>query len=190
MASGITAQFSRCNEDQETPGRRPAPTEADGGHPSPTTAHRDMHELLRDGRTGMLVCGTTIAAVSVGFALEGQQIRSALQAGPASGVCVVLLIALTVSMVRTIILMIAAGWPLVDELGELRRRTGAPVDPTAPWTSSGGSAGPFPESGWEHVRAVLAAAHLRSIRIHQALTWAGITVGCFFAWTVAVLVIA
>lgn len=190
MASGITAQFGLCNEDRETAGGRSSPTEAAGGRSSPTAAYRDMQELLRDGRTGTLVCGTTIAAVTVGFALEEPQIRSALHAGAASAVCVVLLIALAVSMVRTVILMIAAGWPLVDELGELRRRTGAPVDPTAPWTSSGGSAGPFPVSGWEHVRVVLAAAHFRSVRIHQALIWASITVACFFVWTVAVLVIS
>ena len=52
------------------------------------------------------------------------------------------------------------------------------------------SADPFPVSGWEHVRAVLAAAHFRGVRIHQALTWASITVACFFVWTVAVLAIA
>jgi hypothetical protein len=148
-----------------------------------------MQELLRDGRTGMLVCGTIIAAVTLGLALEEPLLRKALHAGAASAVCGVLLIALTVSMVRTATLMIAAGWPLVDELGELRRRTGAPVDPNAPWTSAGLSAGPFPVSGWEHLRAVLAAAHFRSVRVHQAMTWASIAVACFFAWTMAVLLI-
>ena len=189
MAFGTVAQFGLCDEDG-TAGGRPSPTEDAGERPSPTAAYRDMRELLRDGRTGMLVCGTTIAAVTVGFALEGPQTRSALHAGAASVACVVLLIALAISMIRTVSLMISAGAPLVDELGELRRRTGAPVDPTAPWTSAGGSAGPFPVSGWEHVRAVLAAAHFRSVRIHQALTWASITVACFFVWTVAVLAIA
>jgi len=189
MAIGSAAQFGLCNEDRDFAGGRSAPPEDDGGRSSPIAAHRDMQELLRDGRTGMLVCGTTMAAVTVGFALEEPLTRSALHAGAASAVCAVMLIVLAVSMIRTAILMIAAGWPLVDELGELRRRTGAPVDPTAPWTSSGGSAGPFPMSGWEHMRAVLAAAHFRSVRIHQALTWASITVACFFAWTVAVLVI-
>ena len=189
MAIGTTAKFGLWNEDPDTTGMRSLPPDGDDGRSSPATAHRDMQELLRDGRTGMLVCGTTMAAVTVGFALEEPLTRSALHAGAASAVCVVLLIGLAVSMIRTVILMIAAGSPLVDELGELRRRTGAPVDPSAPWTSSGGSAGPFPMSGWEHTRAVLAAAHYRSVRMHQALTWASITVACFFAWTVAALAI-
>lgn len=189
MAIGTAATFGLWNEDRESTGMGPATPEGDDRRSSPTAAHRDMQELLRDGRTGMLICGTTIAAVTVGFALEEPLTRSALHEGAASAVCAVLLIALAVSMIRTVILMIAAGSPLVDELGELRRRTGAPVDPAAPWTSAGGSAGPFPMSGWEHARAVLAAAHFRSVRIHQGLTWASITVACFFAWTVAAMVI-
>lgn len=187
MAFGTTAEFGVYHEDQKTPGGRTPPPES--GHRAPAAASRDMRELLRDGRTGILVCGTTLAAVTLGFALEEREARSALHVGAVSAVCVVLLIALAVSMIRTAVLMIAAGSPLVDELGELRRRTGAPVDPSAPWTSSSGSAGPFPASGWDHVRAVLAAAHFRSVRLHQALMWAGITVACFFAWTIAVLVI-
>lgn len=179
MAFGMAPELTMCNSDGGGPGPRSSPASAD----------RDMRELLRDGRTGMLVSGTTIAAVTLGLALEEPLLPRALHAGAASAVCGVLLIALTVSMARTAMLMIAAGWPLVDELGELRRRTGAPVDPSAPWTSAGLSAGPFPVSGWEHLRAVLAAAHLRSVRVHQAMTWASIAVACFFAWTVAVLVI-
>lgn len=178
MALGMAPELSLFSSDRET-----------AGPSTPGGANRDMRELLRDGRTGMLVCGATIAAVTLGFAVEGPLLRNALHAGAASVVCVVPLLALAVSMVRTAILMLAAAGPLVDELGELRRRTGAPVDPTAPWTSAGGSAGPFPVSGWEHLRVVLAAAHFRSVRIHQAMTWAIISVACFFAWTVAVLVI-
>ncbi|MBO0817133.1 MAG: hypothetical protein J2P30_18560 [Actinobacteria bacterium] len=188
MAVGLATKFALCNEEWEAPGGRPGPPGGPGGPSSPREAHREMRELLRDGRMGMLVCGIVIAGVTAGFALEEPLLETAMRTAPASVVCVVLLIALAVSMARTASLVIVAGVPLVDEMGELRRRTGSPVDPTAPWTQSGGSAGPFPGSGWDHVRAVLAAAHVRSVRIHQAVTWAMVTVGCFFAWTVAVLV--
>ena len=180
MTLGTAPELWLCSTEEDRASERSV---------SRSEALADMGELLHDGRAGMLVCGVTIAAVTLGFALEEPQLARALHAG-AAVVCVVLLIALAASVVRTATLMIAAGSPLVDELGELRRRTGAPVDLSAPWIAAGGSAGPFPASGWEHVRVVLAAAHVRSVRIHRALIWASISAGCFFVWTLAVLALA
>ena len=151
---------------------------------------RDLAELLRDARPGMLVSGVTVAAVTVGVAIEAVAVPVNLHAGVGTVVCLGLLAVLALSVIRTAVLMIVAGRPLMDQLGELRRLTGAPVDPTVPWTPVGRLTATPRAVLQDRARAVLAAAHFRNVRIQLALTWATIAIICFCAWTLSLLILA
>jgi hypothetical protein len=151
---------------------------------------REMAELLRDARPGMLVSGVTVAAVTVGVAVEAVAVPVNLHAGIGTVVCLGLFAVLALSVIRTTTLMIVAGRPLLDQLGELRRQTGAPVDPTVPWTPVRRLPLPSRTTVLDCAQRVLAAAHFRNARIHLALGWAIITMISFCAWTLAVLILA
>lgn len=149
---------------------------------------REMAELLRDARPGMLVSGLTVAAVTVGVAVEAAAVPINLHAGVATVICLGLLAVLALSVIRTAVLMVVAGLLLMDQLGELRRQTGAPVDPTVPWTPVRTLPLAEPTAVWDRAQAVLAAAHFRNARIHLALGWATIAMIGFCAWSLALLI--
>ncbi|MGE5291431.1 MAG: hypothetical protein ACM3ML_30360 [Micromonosporaceae bacterium] len=149
-----------------------------------------MTELLRAARPAMVVSGVAVAAVTVGVAVEEVVRPMSLHAGLGSAVYAGLLAALAASVIRVVSLMISAGRPLMDELGELRRQTGAPVDPRAPWTPVRTLIPTSRAVREKRLQAVLSAARFRNARIHQALGWAAIAVICFFAWTLVSLIMA
>jgi len=153
-------------------------------------ALREIAELLRDARPGMLVSGFTVAAVTVGVAVEEAVLPMNLHAGAGTALCLGLLAVLALSVIRTAVLMISADRPLLDELGELRREIGAAVDPNVPWRTTRTRIAISQAPGWDRVRAMLAAAHFRSIRTHMALTWATFAIICFSAWTLVALIVA
>lgn len=152
---------------------------------------RELAELVRDARPGMLVSAVTIVAVTVGVAVEAVALPVNLHAGAGTVIFLGLFALLALCVLRTAILMIGAGRPLMDELGELRRQTGAPVDPTVPWTPVRRLPMTSGIAVWERrAHAVIAAAHFRNARIHLALTWATIAIISFCAWTLALLFLA
>lgn len=151
---------------------------------------REMAELLRDSRPGMLVSGVTVAAVTVGVVVEAVAVPVNLHAGVGTVVCLGLLAVLALSVVRTAALMLLAGRPLMNQLGELRRQTGAPVDPTVPWTPVRSLPLPPRSAVWDRAQAVLAAAHFRNARMHLALGWATVAMIGFCAWSLALLITA
>ena len=158
--------------------------------PSDEDTLREMAELLRDARPGMLVSGVTVAAVTVGVAVEEVALPVNLHPGVGTVLCLGLLAVLALSLIRTAVLMISAGRPLMDQLGELRRQTGAPVDPTVPWTPVRRLHVAARTTVWDRTQAVLAAAHFRNTRIQLALTWATVSIICFCAWTLMLLILA
>jgi hypothetical protein len=151
---------------------------------------REMAELLRDARPSMLVSGITVAAVTVGVAVEAIAVPINLHAGVGTVICLGLLAVLVLSVIRTAALMLLAGRPLMDQLGELRRQTGAPVDPTVPWTPVRILPLASPMAVWDRAQHVLAAAHFRNARIHLALGWATVAMIGFCAWSLALLITA
>jgi hypothetical protein len=151
---------------------------------------REMVELLRDARPSMLVSGITVAAVTVGVAVEAIAVPINLHAGVGTVICLGLLAVLVLSVIRTAALMGLAGRPLMDQLGELRRQTGAPVDPTVPWTPVRILPLASPMAVWDRAQHVLAAAHFRNARIHLALGWATVAMIGFCAWSLALLITA
>lgn len=151
---------------------------------------REMTELLRDARPGMLVSGFTVPAVTVGVAIEEALLSTNLHTGFGSVLSVGLLAVLALTVIRTAILTLLAGRLMLDQLGELRREIGAPVDPTVPWTPMRNLTAVSEAPGWDRMRAIVAAAHYYSFRSHQALTWATLAIICFFIWTLVTVVVA
>lgn len=151
---------------------------------------REMTELLRDARPGLLVSGLTLPAVTLGVAIEEALLPINMHAGLGTVLRLGLLAVLVVTVIRTAVLTIRAGHPLLDELGELRRETGAPVDPTVPWTPMRNRTALSEALAWDRMRAMVAAAHFHSFRSHLALTSAVLAIICFFAWTLVTVVVA
>ena len=84
--------------------------------------------------------------------------------------------------------LLALAFSLVtDALGELRRRTGARVQISAPWASFVARGTAIAELAPEEIQEFIAMAALSYARAHLALRWAIMTAGCFCAWTVAML---
>lgn len=156
----------------------------------PDDALREMAELLRDTRPGMLVSGVTVAVVSVGATIVEVAAPTNMHAGVGTLLSLAMFGMLVLSIIRTAVLMISAGRPGLDELGELRRRTGAPVNPKVPWTPVRRLPETNPTPGWERARAVLAAAHFSNARIHLAQMWATTAIIFFVVWTVVQLLLA
>jgi hypothetical protein len=75
-----------------------------------------------------------------------------------------LLLLVMLSWLRTSALVILAEWPVAVAFGELRRATGAPVDPSAPWLPTGARPMVASDFGWDQVVPLIAAANLRHAR--------------------------
>jgi hypothetical protein len=156
--------------------------------PSADDTLRAMIELLKEARPAMVVSGVAIAAVTAGVAVEEAVLPASVHGGVGAVLYVGFLAALVACVVRVVGLMISASGRLMNELGELRRQTGAPVDPRVPWTPVRNLGVVSPALRRKRMEAVISAAHFRNLRVHQALGWAATSVICFFAWTLVSLI--
>lgn len=147
----------------------------------------EMAALLRDTRGGMLLGGSVLSALTVGIAVEAAFSPSVLRPGPAGVACLSLLGCLILCWLRAAALLLLANRPVLDWLNEHRWRTGAPLDPRARWLSLSSAEDSQVAWDWTRVNLMLGAARVRSERIHLAGTWLLITVACFLAWTLTVL---
>jgi hypothetical protein len=160
------------------------------GGPSTDDTLRALIELLREARPAMVVSGVAVAAVIAGVAVEEVVLPASVHGGVGAVLYIGLLAALVGCVLRVVSLMFGANRRLIDELGELRRQTGAPVDPTVPWTPVRNVSILSPLLRRKRIEAVISAARFRNFRVHQALGWAALSVICFFAWTLVSLIIA
>ena len=150
----------------------------------------EMAALLRDTRGSMLLGGSVLGALTIGIALEAALSPSVLRLGPdpVTGLaCLSLLGCVILCWLRTAALLLLASRPVLDQLNEHRWLTGAPLDPRVSWLTM-----PTVEDSeavwtWTRVNLMLGAARIRRERLHLADTWTLVTVACFLAWTVAVL---
>ena len=150
----------------------------------------EMARLLRDTRGSMLLGGSVLSALTIGIALEAALSPSVLRPGldPVIGVASVgLLGCVVLCWLRAAALLLLASRPVLDQLNEHRWRTGAPVDPRVRWLSMPSVVDSEVAWTWTQVNLMLGAARIRRQRLHLADTWTFITVACFLAWTVAVL---
>ena len=113
------------------------------------------------------------AAVTLALALRGR----ALEIGAAG-----LLVPVILSWLAAVILLAASESPVSRTLGELRWSTGAPLDPSAPWSPLGARAQADAEVTWDYVVALIAAATRQHARARLALSAAAVTTALFLLW--------
>jgi hypothetical protein len=131
---------------------------------------------------GLLTADVTGAAVAVSaFLSHGHDV--ALWAA-------VLLVPVILSWFIAALLMALGEQAVAGSLGELRRVSGAPVDPSAPWRSLGVAPMADPDIAWEHIVLLIGTATLHHARSRLALRWAIITTVGFFLWLTLSLAIA
>jgi hypothetical protein len=150
----------------------------------------EMAELLCDTRSGILLGGSVLGALTVSIAIEAAVLPSRLHWDLASMICAGLLGVLISCWLRAAALLALAGKPVLYTLGDQRMRTGAPVDPRPRWLILPAVDGTDREWTWARAHLLLGAARFRNDRIHSALIWTLVTTACFLAWTVAVLLVS
>jgi hypothetical protein len=144
--------------------------------------------LLRDTRFYLSISAGTLAAITLGVALEAAFSGWAVRRGAALGlVNFALLCGLLACWARALLLLVTSGRPVVSTLSELRWKTGAPLDTRAPWLTLP-PVGSNPEE-WTWVRAhlIVGAARLTRHRLQRADTWTYVTAGAFLVWTAFLL---
>lgn len=139
--------------------------------------------LLRDTRGNMLTDGVVLGAITIGFALEAGPWGRALRPSLVSVVSIGLLGVLLFCWVTTAALLALAGRPVLNAVSELRWKTGAPLDPRAPWLTLPPVRTDLGEWTWIRAHLLIGAARLARYRIHLADTWTCLTAVCFLVWT-------
>ena len=121
-----------------------------------------------------------LAAVLVGAAT----VTSALAVSgkpPAIGIAW-LLMPVVLSWLVAAVLLAASESPVSRTFGEIRWMTGAPVDPSAPWSPLGAYPPADAEVTWDYVVALIAAATRQHARVRLALSGAVVTTVLFLLW--------
>jgi hypothetical protein len=147
----------------------------------------EMARLLRDTRGSLLLGGSVLSALTIGIALEAAFSPSVLRSGLPGVASVSLLSCVIICWLRAAGLLLLAGRPVLDQLNDHRWRTGAPLDPRVRWLTEPSAEDSQAAWTWARVNMMLGAARVRRERLHLADTWTFITVACFLAWTVAIL---
>lgn len=144
--------------------------------------------LTGDTRRLTFLATGLLAAVLVGAATVAAALVSrgqVLTLGSAG-----LLVPVILSWLVTAALVLLAEGPVTSALGELRLKTGAPVDPAAPWSPLGVRPLADSEVTWGYVVPLIAAATLRHTRTLLAVYAAVVTTAVFLLWMVLSLVAA
>jgi hypothetical protein len=184
------AEGSQYSSDDITYGQLPQDQEQQQEQQDQEPAHAIIGEiarLLRETRGNMLVAASMLGSITIGMALEARFAGRALQPDMFRALNVFLLLGLICCWLRALTLLALAGRPVLNAVSELRWRTGAPLDPRAPWLTLP-PVGDDPEQ-WTWIRAhlLVGAARLARYRIHLADTWTYITAIWFVAWTVIII---
>ncbi len=170
-----------------TPGEYRAPADREAyGYPGAVT---EIVSAIGDTRRLTLISGALLAVDLAGMAIVVSALLNrghAVALGTAAG----LLMPVVLSWLAAVLLVLLAEWPVAGGLGELRRATGARVDPSAPWSPLGVLPLAGPDLDWSHVVPLIAAATLQHARAHRALHWTVITTAAFFLWTMVSLAAA
>lgn len=122
-----------------------------------------------------LLAAVLVGAATVASALLGRGHLLALGA-------VGLLTPVILSWLVTAVLVLLAERPMTNAFGRLRWATGAPVDPSVPWTPIGVRPLADSEVTWGHVVPLIAAATRQHARARLALSAAVITTAVFLLW--------
>jgi hypothetical protein len=156
--------------------------------PSDPAAVPAITAAISDTRWLVLISGALLVAD-----IAGASVTTAELLGRQSAVAVgsiVLLVPVLAGWLAAAALLIHAERPVVGALGELRRATGARVEPSAPWRSVGVRPLPACDLEWAHVVPLIAAATIQHARARLALCLAIITTAGLLLWMVLSLAIA
>jgi hypothetical protein len=142
------------------------------------------------GNTRYLIL-TSTALLAADIAASAVITAALLGRKEISALCpLVLLVLVLLSWLRTSVLVILAERPVASAFGELRRATGAPVNPSVPWRPLGVRPMPCADLGWDQAVLLIAAVTLRHTRARLALSWAVITTAGVCLWMVLSCAIA
>jgi hypothetical protein len=148
----------------------------------------EMASLLLDTRSGMLLGGSVLSAITLGIGLVAAFSGRVLHAGAVGAFNAVLLLALLCCWLTAVIMLARAGRPVHHALSHVRWRTGAPLDPRPRWLTLPPPEDSPEEWAWTRAHLLLGAAHMTRSRIQLADTWTYVTAAFFLIWTAVVLV--
>jgi hypothetical protein len=167
------------------PNRRPL---ADAQGDDRTTAVAEVIAVTADARRLEHISAGLLAAVLVGAATVGAALI--LRGQPlALGSLGLLLPVIAIWLVAAALVLYAEG-PITSAYAELRRATGAPVDPTAPWAPVGVVPLAGSEVTWDYVIPLIAATRRQHERARRALFVTVLTTGAFLLWMFLSLALA
>ena len=169
------------------PGDRAMP---DRAQPDQGLAHEaigEMASLLLDTRSGLLMGGSVLSAITIGIGLEAAFSGRVLHPGVVGAFNVGLLLGLLFCWLTAVVLLAQAGRPVHHALSHLRWRTGAPLDPRPRWMTLPPAETTPEEWAWTRAHLLLGAARMNRARIQLADTWTYVTAAFFLIWTALVL---
>jgi hypothetical protein len=153
-----------------------------------TAAITDVISVTGDTRRLIHLSAGLLAAVLVGAATVASALLGRGQVLALGSVG--LLMPVILSWLVTAVLVLLAEGPMTSAFSELRRATGAPVDPSAPWTPLGVRPLADSEVTWGHVVPLIAAVTRQHARARLALSAAVITTAVFLLWMALSLAVA
>jgi len=163
----------------------------DRARPDQGPAHEvigEMASLLVDTRSGLLLGGMVLSAITIGIGLVTAISGRVLHSGPIGVFNVGLLLGLLVCWLTAVVLLARAGRPVHHALSHLRWRTGAPLDPRPRWMTLPPAETTPEDWAWTRAHLLLGAARMNRARIQLADMWTYITAAFFLIWTAMVLV--
>jgi hypothetical protein len=155
-----------------------SPHPAAHGTASSVAAVGTMTHLLAATHTGTRLAGALLAATAVGVAVTAMAWPLPLRGG------------VLLTWIRAGVLLALAERPVTSALAELRRHTGAPVQPAAPWVADGIAKLTIFDLDRRQAQSLIAAASLRQARAQLALHWAMLAAGGFCVWTAVVFALS
>ncbi|GAA4148000.1 hypothetical protein GCM10022416_41930 [Actinomadura keratinilytica] len=143
--------------------------------------------LLRAAEGLLRTCGqdAAVAAAVLAVVLLGVLAQVAHGGGGLGAVPLALLAALAVAFAVSAALAVRSRLAVLPALGEIRARTGAPLDPGAPWTPFALGTALEERVLDEQLRRLLSAAHRCCELAWRAVVWAVATAGLYVCWTLA-----
>lgn len=142
-------------------------------------------ELLLHACTLVRLCGRDSAVAAVFLALVLAGTASRLAAGVPGPAALALLPVLAAAFAVSAGYAVRSRRTLLTVLAQVRGRTGAPVDPVAPWTPFASAAVLDARVRDTELRRLLSAAHRCGELSWQAVAWSVATSVLFLFWTLA-----
>jgi hypothetical protein len=147
----------------------------------------ELAGLLRSTRGHMMAAASVLGAIAIGAAVQAGIWAKVLRPSPAGVINLGLMSGFALSWLVAGLLLASAGRPVLDALGELRWRTGSPLDPRAPWLTVPPVGANGEEWSWIRAHLLVGAARLSRYRIQLANTWTFVAAAFFMACTAVFL---